>query len=96
MAGGAEQRAAPAHSSSSSRNSCSGAQARHSTAARAAAARAWYVLRGDWLWWGKGMRPDTTPMSVKGSISRCVEAAQQDVSYSATCGGGFGCGWGGW
>ena len=21
----------------------------------------WYVLRGDWLWWGYGMMPVTTP-----------------------------------
>lgn len=32
----------------------------------------WYVLRGLWLWCGKGMRPLTTPMTVNGSISRWV------------------------
>ena len=35
----------------------------------------WYVLRGDWLWWGYGTRPATTPNMVMGSISMCVWAA---------------------
>mmetsp|Transcript_33124 Transcript_33124/g.78562 ORF Transcript_33124/g.78562 Transcript_33124/m.78562 type:complete len:283 (+) Transcript_33124:1479-2327(+) len=44
----------------------------------------WYVLRGDWLWCGKGMSPAQTPSSVNGSISRCVVSGTQRDSYSAT------------
>ena len=28
------------------------------------------LLRGDWLWWGKRVRPATTPCTVKGSICK--------------------------
>ena len=38
----------------------------------------WYVFRGDWLWCGKGMRPEMTPMMVKGSISRWVVLLRQE------------------
>mmetsp|Transcript_9841 Transcript_9841/g.30835 ORF Transcript_9841/g.30835 Transcript_9841/m.30835 type:complete len:339 (-) Transcript_9841:1235-2251(-) len=43
----------------------------------------WYVLRGDWLWCGYGMRPAHTPRMVKGSISRCVVSLQQSRGYIA-------------
>ena len=32
----------------------------------------WYVLRGDWLWSGKGMMEAQTPRIIAGWTSQCV------------------------
>ncbi len=32
----------------------------------------WYVLRGDWLWSGKGMIEAQTPRIMAGWTSQCV------------------------
>lgn len=52
----------------------------------------WKRFLGDWLWWGKGMIPATTPKIVKGSIYRWVcfivisegLRAIRELSYSLT------------
>lgn len=43
----------------------------------------WYVFRGDWLWCGYGIRPETIPKMVKGSTSRCVTPGRQSFSDTA-------------
>lgn len=43
------------------------------------------MLRGDWLWWGYGIRPAQTPNIVKGSISMWVVRGVASPSYSAIC-----------
>ena len=44
----------------------------------------WYVFRGDWLWWGYGIRPATTPRMESGSISRWVWDGVRAGSARAT------------
>ena len=44
----------------------------------------WYVFRGDWLWCGNGIRPETTPIMVRGSISRWVCSSVSSFSCRAT------------
>ena len=43
----------------------------------------WYVFLGDWLWWGYGINPATTPNIVKGAISKWVEFFFISSSFNA-------------
>ena len=43
----------------------------------------WYVLRGDWLWSGKGMMDAQMPRIIDGWISQCVYSVCTPPSMSA-------------